>query len=182
VTNAERALRCARGYQKIGLCQLPSRADRKRPDLPAYAEHYGPKPVPDYVYRNWKAPNIQLITGTQSPAPLKLLVVDCGGDEAIDTWDTIGPDGLPTRTTMAFCNWLWWQPLVFQPPSRMHVLPKETDLGNLGHMGTGRQGTVDASQGHPHPGRPCPSDWLASAYLDRQKNISFACYQNSEIR
>lgn len=84
-----RTKKCVDYYRKLGLCPLPSRVDRKGPLLPTYTEHYGPTPVPDWVYRKWETTNVQIITGTQSPTPTKIIVVDLDGPEAVDAWDRI---------------------------------------------------------------------------------------------
>jgi len=54
--------------------------------MKTFAEHYGPKPVPESVYEEWATTNIQIITGTKSPTPTKIVVVDCDGPEALPVW------------------------------------------------------------------------------------------------
>ena len=91
VTEADidRTKKCVDYYVKLGLCPLPSRMDLKAPALPTYADHYGPTPVPDWVYRKWATTNVQVLTGTQTPTPTKVIVVDLDGAEAVDAWDRI---------------------------------------------------------------------------------------------
>lgn len=86
----DHAKRCVNHYRRLGLCPLPSRMEKyKGPLLDTYTDHYGDVPVPESVYENWQTTNIQIITGTQSPTPTKILVVDCDGDEAFQVWKTI---------------------------------------------------------------------------------------------
>lgn len=77
-----RTRKCIEHYRKLGLCPLPSRMDIKGPMLPTYAEHYGPTPVPESVYDEWRTTNTQIITGVKSPTATKIIVVDCDGIEA----------------------------------------------------------------------------------------------------
>lgn len=81
-----RAKRCVDHYRSLGLCPLPSRMDIKGPMLPTYAEHYGPTPVPESAYADWRTTNVQIITGAKSPTPAKIVVVDCDGPKAHDVW------------------------------------------------------------------------------------------------
>lgn len=76
-------------YRRLGLTPLPSRSDEKAPDMGAYARHYGNISVPDSVYNNWQSRNIQLITGTKSPATMKVMAVDIDGPDALVAWDRI---------------------------------------------------------------------------------------------
>jgi hypothetical protein len=90
----DHARKCAEHYRRIGLCPLPSRMDVKGPLMPSYAEHYGTdekpaEPVPESVYEGWATTNLQIITGTKSPTPTKLVVVDCDGEEAVELWHRI---------------------------------------------------------------------------------------------
>ncbi|SIO37814.1 Bifunctional DNA primase/polymerase, N-terminal [Singulisphaera sp. GP187] len=80
---------CVNHYRKVGLCPLPSRMDIKGPMLETYAEHYDAKPVPEEIYSDWATTNVQIITGTQSPSPTKILVVDLDGPEALEAWQKI---------------------------------------------------------------------------------------------
>lgn len=91
VTNADfdRTRQCVDYYRKLGLCPLPSRMDVKGPMLATYAEHYGPTPVPSWVYEKWATTNVQILTGVKTPTPTKIIVVDLDGTEAIDAWDRI---------------------------------------------------------------------------------------------
>jgi hypothetical protein len=89
MSDNSRIARCAARYRELGLCPLPSCGDRKKPDMSVYAQHFGTVPVPESVYEKWDSPNIQVITGTRSPAPLKIAVVDLDGKEAMAAWDTI---------------------------------------------------------------------------------------------
>lgn len=85
----DRTKKCVDYYVKLGLCPLPSRMDCKGPMLPTYAKHYGPAPVPSWVYRSWTTTNVQVLTGTKTPTPTKIVVVDLDGPEAMDAWDRI---------------------------------------------------------------------------------------------
>jgi hypothetical protein len=91
VVNADfdRTRKCVEHYVKLGLCPLPSRMDIKGPMLPTYAEHYGPTPVPSWVYRKWTTTNVQILTGTKTPTITKIIVVDLDGPEALAAWDRI---------------------------------------------------------------------------------------------
>lgn len=80
------ALKCVNHYRSLGLCPLPSRTDIKGPMLPTYAEHYGPTPVPEEVYARWRTTNVQVLTGTRTPTPTKVIVLDLDGPEAFDAW------------------------------------------------------------------------------------------------
>lgn len=77
---------CVKHYRKLGLCPLPSRMDKKGPTLDSYAAHFGPTPVPTLTYSDWETTNVQLITGTKSPALSKIIVVDCDGEGSLDVW------------------------------------------------------------------------------------------------
>lgn len=74
-------------YRELGLCPLPSRGDAKAPQLSAYRGAYDLEKVPESIYNEWSAPNIQLVTGVLSPTPVKIIVVDCDGERAISTWE-----------------------------------------------------------------------------------------------
>jgi hypothetical protein len=78
----ERALRCARRYRDLGYNPLPSKRDDKRPDLDSFCEFWR-EPIPDSVFDEWRAPNIQLMCGAQ---PWRLMVVDCDGDGSERVW------------------------------------------------------------------------------------------------
>ena len=82
------AARAARIYRDLGLSPLPSRGDRKMPALPEYRQHRS-EPLPDCWFRDWKAPNIQLMCGCEAYGPTKILVVDCDGEEAKRAWGKI---------------------------------------------------------------------------------------------
>lgn len=82
----ERAKRVAVFYRSIGLCPLPSRMDVKAPMLKTYADHYGDVPVPESVYERWATTNIQVLCGTKTPTPTKLIIVDLDGPEAREVW------------------------------------------------------------------------------------------------
>lgn len=86
-----RAKKCVDHYRRLGLCPLPSRMDIKGPWLTTFAEHYQGVPVPEHVYddKTWRTTNIQILTGTTSPTPTKVIVVDLDGPEAIDAWGKI---------------------------------------------------------------------------------------------
>jgi hypothetical protein len=86
MTDVERARRCVEHFRRIGLCPLPSRSDLKGPAMESYAHHYGPTPVPESIYESWDTSSMQLITGTQTPTPTKIIAVDCDGPEAADVW------------------------------------------------------------------------------------------------
>lgn len=73
-------------YRELGLCPLPSRRDAKAPQLAAYRGAYELEPVPESIYKEWTATNIQLVTGVFSPTVTKIIVVDCDGERAIETW------------------------------------------------------------------------------------------------
>lgn len=89
IPNVARALACARHFHALGLTPLPSRSDDKIPDLPKYTHYYEGEPVEDWVYDQWKACNIQVITGTKHPGEISVIVVDLDGDEAPDAWRKI---------------------------------------------------------------------------------------------
>jgi Bifunctional DNA primase/polymerase, N-terminal len=80
---------CVDYYRKLGLCPLPSRMDFKKPWLPTYAEHYGPTPVPGWVYEQWATTNVQIITGTKTSTPTRIIVVNLDGPEALEAWGRI---------------------------------------------------------------------------------------------
>lgn len=82
----DRTRRCAEHFRRIGLCPLPSRMDVKGPMLPTYAEFYQGQAVPESVYRDWRTTNVQILTGTKTPTPSKIIVVDCDGEEALPVW------------------------------------------------------------------------------------------------
>jgi len=67
---------------------LPSKDRRKGPALDSYACYWS-EPVPDSIFERWASRNIQLIAGTQSGAPRKIVVVDCDGIEAKEVWDRL---------------------------------------------------------------------------------------------
>lgn len=85
-----RALACARRYRELGLSPLPSRRDAKRPDLESFAEFWG-RPLPASLFEpdTWRATNIQIMTGAKTGSSVKILVVDCDGEEAIARWKAI---------------------------------------------------------------------------------------------
>ena len=84
-----RARRCAEAYRKLGLCPLPSRMDDKRPMLSEFKQFYDGEQIPEEVYQTWQTTNIQLITGTCSGSPMKIIVIDCDGPEAISEWEKL---------------------------------------------------------------------------------------------
>jgi len=84
--DADSTKRWVARYRELGLCPLPSRGDAKAPQLSAYRGAYNLEAVPEWVYDQWFAPNIQLVTGVLSPTPIKIIVVDCDGERAIATW------------------------------------------------------------------------------------------------
>lgn len=84
-----RTIRCVKHYRKIGLCPLPSRQDVKGPMLASYASHYGDTPVAESIYDDWWTTNIQIITGTKSPTPNKIVVVDCDSERAVEVWNSM---------------------------------------------------------------------------------------------
>jgi len=63
--------------------------DIKGPMLKEYAQHYGPVPVPEEVYSDWKTTNCQILCGTRTPTPLKIAVVDCDGADSLPIWERI---------------------------------------------------------------------------------------------
>jgi hypothetical protein len=54
-----------------------------------YADFYDGKPVPEWVYRDWTAKNIQILCGSATPTDTKIVVVDCDGDLAATRWREI---------------------------------------------------------------------------------------------
>jgi hypothetical protein len=85
MTPFDRTARCIDHYRELGLCPLPSRMDRKGPMLDTYADHYQGIPVPESVYR-MRSTNVQILCGTKSPTPTKIVVVDLDGPEAREVW------------------------------------------------------------------------------------------------
>ena len=83
------ALNCANHYRRVGLCPLPSKMHIKGPMLDTYSEHYGPTPVPENVYRDWRTTNVQVLTGVRTPTPTKVIVVDLDGPKACEAWARI---------------------------------------------------------------------------------------------
>ena len=79
----EHALKCADYYRDLGWQPLPSKMDLKGPMLRSFVDFWE-TPLPDLTYAasEWQTTNIQLMTGYR----WKLMVVDCDGDEAIETW------------------------------------------------------------------------------------------------
>ena len=61
----------------------------KGPKLKTYDQHYQGEPVPRWIYETWETTNIQVITGTKSPSPTKIIVVDLDGPEAVEAWERI---------------------------------------------------------------------------------------------
>jgi hypothetical protein len=57
--------------------------------LDSYREHYGDTPVPDRVYSDWRASNIQVLTGSRTSTPVKIVVVDLDGTDAVGAWARI---------------------------------------------------------------------------------------------
>src|SRR3954454_19999419 len=84
-----RTRKCIDHYRHLGLCPLPSRTDVKGPALESYADHYGETPVPESVYHYWRTPNVQLVCGSLSPTPTKIIVVDVDSAAALDKWNQI---------------------------------------------------------------------------------------------
>lgn len=78
---------CVEFYRRKGFRPLPSRSDRKGPTLLTYGQFWT-EPVPDQVYSDWSAQNVQLLTGTVD-TDLTLVVIDTDGHEAMQTWDII---------------------------------------------------------------------------------------------
>jgi hypothetical protein len=89
MTQVQLAIKAMEHYRQLGLCPLPSMTKRKGPMLSTYADHYGPTPVPESVYARWNTPNMQIITGTKSPTPTKIIVVDLDGPESREAWKKI---------------------------------------------------------------------------------------------
>lgn len=89
MTDVDRASMCMRRYRALGLCPLPSRRDRKGPSLASFADHYNGVPVPEHVYRDWEATNIQLICGTGTPTDTRIAVVDCDSEMSCKRWAQI---------------------------------------------------------------------------------------------
>lgn len=77
---------CISHYRKIGLCPLPTRMDRKGPDLPSYSQFFKGYPVPEEVYEKWNSRNVQLITGTRTPTRSRIIVVDIDGEGSGGVW------------------------------------------------------------------------------------------------
>lgn len=57
----------------------------------SFSSHYDGEPVPASVYEegNWRTTNMQVLTGTTSPTPLKIVVVDLDGEGALEEWTKI---------------------------------------------------------------------------------------------
>lgn len=82
-----RSLDSARHFRMLGLVPLPSRMDKKSPLLHEYGKYRTTK-VPQLIYSedSWKTTNLQLLTGTNTPGSIKIVVVDLDGDMAIAAW------------------------------------------------------------------------------------------------
>lgn len=95
-----RALRAAEHYRALGLVPLPSMETEKRP-LPIIGRYgsFRTNGLPGDLYtpKFWPTTNLQLMTGTTTPGTLKVLVVDCDGQEARDTWKAICQHHGPPR-------------------------------------------------------------------------------------
>lgn len=63
---------------------LPSRADRKRPELGSYAEYWD-TPIERTILANWTAPNVQLMCGSR----WRLGVIDLDGELAVSAWQSL---------------------------------------------------------------------------------------------
>lgn len=84
VDQVARARDWAEFYRDVGFNPLPSAPHEKKPQLSTYAEYYE-VPLPQSIYDNWRAPNIQLMTGVR----WRLLVVDCDGERAHEVWHSL---------------------------------------------------------------------------------------------
>lgn len=75
----------------------------KGPLLDKYAEFYTGVKVPESAYADWNTTNVQILTGTRTPTPTKILVVDCDGEEALERWKTIcqSHNHIPKTTWLA---------------------------------------------------------------------------------
>jgi hypothetical protein len=82
------AAMAARYYRSIGLSPLPSRSDRKRPDLVEFS-HLKTECPPSSMFTGWSSPNIQLMLGYAAYGKTKIIVVDCDGEEAVSVWKEI---------------------------------------------------------------------------------------------
>lgn len=54
--------------------------------MKSYRQHFDGVPVPPEVYSGWDTTNMQLITGTQTPGLLRIMVIDLDGEEAQAVW------------------------------------------------------------------------------------------------
>ncbi len=69
-------------YRNCGFNPLPSRTDRKGPDLAEYAHYRDGVPAPEEWFTEHRFRNIQLCLGV----PWRLLVVDVDGRRALEQW------------------------------------------------------------------------------------------------
>lgn len=103
----------------MGWNPLPSLATEKRPSI-CYSE-YRTSPVPDWVFKNWDQPNVQLICG----ARWGLAVVDIDGALAVQAWQSMTlhrPN--PTTWCVLTGSGGWHQ--YYTVPSKVHSLPSRT--------------------------------------------------------
>jgi hypothetical protein len=107
----QRALQGALFFRDRGYNPLPARSDRKSPMLASFTEFWS-QPVPQEVYADWAAENVQVMCG----ARWKLCVVDCDGDQAHNVFramkrhhdpDQVGPYATWTARTGGG-GWHFW--------------------------------------------------------------------------
>lgn len=89
MSDVARCKKCVNYLRLLGLCPIPSSAYAKKPDMPSYLEFFAGTPVPESVYEKWHTPNMQILTGTQTPTNLKIVVVDCDGPESVGVWNAM---------------------------------------------------------------------------------------------
>lgn len=103
----------------MGWNPLPSLANEKRPSI-CYSE-YRTNLVPEWVYRNWDQPNVQLVCG----ARWGLAVIDIDGALAVQAWQSMT---LHRPNPMTWCvltgSGGWHQ--YYTVPSKIHSLPSRT--------------------------------------------------------
>jgi hypothetical protein len=136
------ALEAARIYRGLGLVPLPSRTDDKRPDLPSYSQ-YRTESVPAEIYTEaaWRVPNVQLMCGVKTQGKRKIVVIDCDGDLAHETFLRMCADNGFKPDTWVCRTGSGGRHYYFTPPPALDSLPTKLLWGLWDTYG--RQGKGD---------------------------------------